>query len=65
MVHNRKIPVSEMCDRIDEITSDDIRRVAHRVFGSGIAKLATVVVMGKDDVGDWRGVLEKYGVGGA
>ncbi|KAI5122367.1 hypothetical protein M0805_004124 [Coniferiporia weirii] len=65
LVHNRKIPVSEMCDRIDEITPDDIRRVAHRVFGADAAKPATLVAMGKDDVGDWRGVLRKYGVGGA
>ncbi|KAH8110624.1 mitochondrial processing peptidase [Phellopilus nigrolimitatus] len=65
LVHNRKIPVSEMCDRIDEITADDIRRVAHRVFGTDAAKPATVVAMGKDDVGDWRSVLRKYGVGGA
>lgn len=54
-----------MCDRIDEITAEDIRRVAHSVFGIGAAKPATVVVMGKDDVGDWQGVLKKYGVGGA
>ncbi|EJC98724.1 mitochondrial processing peptidase [Fomitiporia mediterranea MF3/22] len=65
LVHNRKVPVSEMCDRIDEMTPDDIRRVAHRVFGADAAKPATVVAMGKEDVGDWRGVLRKYGVGGA
>ncbi|THH06668.1 hypothetical protein EW145_g3928 [Phellinidium pouzarii] len=65
LVHNRKIPVSEMCDRIDEVTPDDIRRIAHSVFGSDAAKPATVVAMGKEDVGDWRGVLRKYGVGGA
>lgn len=54
-----------MCERIDEITPEDIRRVAHRVFGVDGAKPATVVAMGKEDVGDWRGVMRKYGVGGA
>ena len=65
LVHGRKIPVSEMCDRIDEITPDDVRRVAHRYFGTDAAKPATAVVMGKEDIGDWRGQLRKYGVGGA
>ena len=65
LVHGRKIPVSEMCDRIDEITPDDIRRVAHRYFGTDTAKSATLVAMGKEDVGDWRAQLRKYGVGGA
>ena len=54
-----------MCERIDEITSNDIRRVAHRYFGNDAAKAATVVAMGKEDVGDWRAQLRKYGVGGA
>lgn len=54
-----------MCDRIDEITPDDIRRVAHRYFGTDAAKSATAVVMGKEDIGDWRAQLRKYGVGGA
>ena len=53
-----------MCDRIDELTSEDLRVVATRYFGDGNAKRATVLVMGKEDVGDWRGVLRKYGVGG-
>ncbi|KAL5533717.1 hypothetical protein ACEPAG_177 [Sanghuangporus baumii] len=65
LVHNRKIPVSEMCDRIDEVTAEDIRRVAHRVFGPDVAKSATIVAMGREDVGDWRSVLRKYSVGGA
>ena len=64
LVHNRKIPVSEMCDRIDELSSEDLRNVAMRYFGDEHAKRATVVVMGREDVGDWRGTLRKYGVGG-
>ena len=65
LVHNRKIPVSEMCDRIDEVTPDSLRRVANRVFGPDSGNKATVVVMGQEDVGDYRGVLRKYGVAGA
>lgn len=64
LVHDRKIPVSEMCDRIDELSSDDLRNVATRYFGDEHAKCATVLVMGREDVGDWRGILRKYGVGG-
>jgi len=65
LLHNRKIPVSEMCDRIDELTSEDILRVARSTFAQEKAKQATVVVMGREDVGDWRGVLRKYGIGGS
>ncbi|KZS93502.1 hypothetical protein SISNIDRAFT_454701 [Sistotremastrum niveocremeum HHB9708] len=65
LVHNRKVPVSEMCERIDQVTADDIRRVSARVFGPDIQKSATVLVEGADDVTDWRTVLRKYGVGGA
>ena len=53
-----------MCDRIDELTSEDLRNVATRYFGEEGAKRATVVVMGREDVGDWRGALRKSGVGG-
>ena len=65
LVHNRKIPVSEMCDKIDEVDQATIRRVAARIFGPESRNRATVVVMGKEDVGDWRAQLKKYGVGGA
>ena len=64
-MHDRKIPVSEMCDRIDELTPEDIRRVAHRVFGVDAAKPVSVVTMGTEDVGDVKKVLKYYGVGGS
>ncbi|CAL1694437.1 unnamed protein product [Somion occarium] len=64
LVHNRKIPVSEMCDRIDEVDHKAVARVSARIFGPG-SKKATVVCMGRQDVGDWSGMLKKYGVGGA
>lgn len=56
-----------MCDRIDEVTAADIRRVAARVFGPGVVNSqgnkATIVTMGSEDVVDWKGSLRKYGVG--
>ncbi|KAF8527449.1 mitochondrial processing peptidase [Hysterangium stoloniferum] len=67
LVHNRKVPVTEMCDRIDEVTEVDIRRVAARVFGPGSRDApgakATIVTMGSEDVVDWKSTLQKYGVG--
>ena len=64
LVLDRKVPLEEMCERIDEVTSDSLRDVATKVFGPNITKQATVVCMGHDDVGDWKSVLRKYGVGG-
>jgi len=64
LVHNRKIHVSEMADRIDEVTPESLRQVAERVFGPKSGRKATVVCMARDDVGDWQTVLRKYGVGG-
>jgi len=66
LVRNRKVPITEMCDRIDEVTAPDLRRVATRVFGSGANGLkgkATVVTMGSEDIGEWKSTLRKYGVG--
>ena len=64
MVLDRKVPLEEMCAKIDEVTSDSLREVATKVFGPSITKQATVVSMGHDDVGDWKAILRKYGVGG-
>jgi processing peptidase subunit alpha len=63
LIHNRKVPVSEMTDRIDEVTPESVRRVATRIFGPASGRKATVVCMGSDDAGDWEGTLRKYGVG--
>jgi len=65
LVHNRKVSVSEMCERIDDVSQESLRQVAARIFGPESAKRATVVCMGQENVGDWRGTLRKYGVGGA
>ena len=64
LVLDRRVPLEEMCERIDEVSSDSLRDVAMKVFGPKTAKQATVVCMGRDDVDDWKSVLRKYGVGG-
>jgi processing peptidase subunit alpha len=35
-VHGRKIGVREMCDKIDAVTVEDLRRVATQVFGGTV-----------------------------
>lgn len=61
-MHNRKIPVTEMTELIDQVTPESIQRVARRIFGPDSGNKATVVGMGRDDIGDWKATLEKYGV---
>ncbi|KAJ8523362.1 hypothetical protein ONZ45_g223 [Pleurotus djamor] len=62
LVHNRKVPVTEMTDKIDTITSEDIRRVAGRLFGPHSGNKPTVVCMGHEETGDWQSVFKKYSV---
>ncbi|KAF9502330.1 mitochondrial processing peptidase [Pleurotus eryngii] len=62
LVHNRKVPVSEMTDKIDLIGAEDIRRVANRIFGPKSGNKPTVVCMGHEDTGDWQSVFRKYSV---
>lgn len=50
---------------IDEVDQATIRRVAARIFGPESQNHATVVCMGREDVGDWRAQIQKYGLGGA
>lgn len=61
-MHNRKIPVTEMTDLIDLVTPESVQRVARRIFGTESGNKATVVGIGRDDIGDWKAVLQKYGV---
>ncbi|KAJ5161523.1 hypothetical protein N7492_006915 [Penicillium capsulatum] len=35
-VHGRKVSVKEMCDQIDALTVEDLRRVARQVFGGNV-----------------------------
>ena len=62
LVHNRKISSSEMREKIDQVTPESVLRVAKRIFGPESGNKATVVTMGRDDIGDWQGVLQKYGI---
>ncbi|KAK2461439.1 hypothetical protein APHAL10511_005902 [Amanita phalloides] len=62
LMHNRKIPVTEMVESIDRLQPDDVRRVANRVFGPHTGAAPTVICMGHDDTGVWEDVFTKYGV---
>jgi processing peptidase subunit alpha len=61
-VHGRKVPVTDMTDRIDEVTPEAVQRVAARLFGPQSQGKATVVCMGHEDIGDYKATLKKYGV---
>jgi len=64
LVHNRKIPVTEMTGKINQVTPDDIRRVAVRVFSPDSGSKPTIVCMGHEDVGNWGEMFSKYGLAG-
>ncbi|KAL0951606.1 hypothetical protein HGRIS_008286 [Hohenbuehelia grisea] len=63
LVHNRKVPVLEMTDKIDKVTPEDLRRVATRIFGPQSGNKPTVVCMGHEETGDWESTFRKYSVG--
>ena len=63
LVHNRKIPLSEMVDKIDSVTAESLQRVAQRIFGSQSGAQPTVLAMGGHDLGDWETQFRKYDVG--
>ncbi|OSD03324.1 mitochondrial processing peptidase [Trametes coccinea BRFM310] len=62
LVHGRKVPISEMCEKIDAVEVSTIQKVATRIYGPRALTRPTVVVMGREDVGDYHGVLRKYGL---
>ncbi|GJJ77672.1 mitochondrial-processing peptidase subunit alpha [Entomortierella parvispora] len=69
-VHGYKVPVEELCSKIEKVTRQDIVRVARRVFGGGVAKLTggsgEVTIVGQGLTKSLEGadkVLEKYGLG--
>lgn len=65
LVHGRRVGVQEMCDKIEQVTVEDLQRVARKVFGSDARAPPTVLVMGPEDTLDWKRVFRQYGVGGA
>ncbi|KAI9511880.1 mitochondrial processing peptidase [Russula earlei] len=63
LVHDRKIPISEMAEKIDAVTSESLQRVALRIFGSQAGGKPTILTMGRHDLGDWQTQFRKYDVG--
>lgn len=53
-----------MTDKINQVTPDDIKRVATRVFGPDSGNKPTIVCMGHEDVGNWGEAFSKYGLAG-
>ncbi|KAK9470718.1 MAS2 larger subunit of the mitochondrial processing protease-like protein [Dipodascopsis tothii] len=67
-VHGTKIPAEEMCDKIERLTADDIRRVARRVLvdgvGNGGSGKPTVVLQGREgSFGDVLDTVRRFGLG--
>ncbi|KAG7099658.1 hypothetical protein E1B28_001484 [Marasmius oreades] len=62
LVHDRPVPVTEMTDKIAQVTAEDVRRVAVRIFGPQSGNKPTIVCQGHEDVKDWRTVFKKYGI---
>ncbi|KAF8140547.1 Metalloenzyme, LuxS/M16 peptidase-like protein [Boletus edulis] len=65
LMHGRKIPVTDMTAAIDKVTPEHVKRVASRLFGLHSGNKATIVTMGRGELGDWQATLRKYGVTGA
>lgn len=67
-IHGTKIPVQEMCEKIEALDVEDLRRVATRIFlgnasqdGSG---KPTIVMQGDREIfGDIEKVFKHYGLG--
>ncbi|KAJ1708562.1 mitochondrial processing peptidase alpha subunit [Aspergillus flavus] len=57
-VHGRKVGVKEMCDHIDALTVEDLRRVARQVFGGNVQNKGQGT--GKPTVVLQEGELEGY-----
>ncbi|EAU92558.1 mitochondrial processing peptidase [Coprinopsis cinerea okayama7 len=62
LVHGRKVPVTEMTAKIDQVDQDAVKRVATRLFGINSGNKPTVVCMGHDDVSNPAEVFRHYGL---
>jgi len=51
-----------MTQKIDQVDSSAIRRVAAKVFGPESGSKPTLVCMGHEDAGDFHEVFSKYGL---
>lgn len=70
LVQGYKVPVEEMCDKIDALTVEDIQRVAKRVLtgntsnpGMGTGKPTLVMEGQRELFGDVASVTKRYGLG--
>ncbi|KAG0228975.1 Mitochondrial-processing peptidase subunit alpha [Actinomortierella wolfii] len=69
-VHGYKVPVDELCRKIQSVTLQDIVRVSRRVFGHGVAAVTggtgEVTIVGQGLTKNLEGaekVIERYGLG--
>ena len=62
LMQGHKVEELEMRRRIEEVTCEDIMRVAKDAFGPN-SKPPTIVGLGTQDITDWRAVFQTYGVG--
>ncbi|KAG0258416.1 Mitochondrial-processing peptidase subunit alpha [Actinomortierella ambigua] len=69
-VHGFKVPVDELCRKIQAVTLQDMVRVARRVFGGGVATVTgstgEVTIVGQGLTKNLEGaekVVERYGLG--
>jgi processing peptidase subunit alpha len=51
-----------MTEKVDQVDSNSIRRVAARVFGPESGSKPTIVCMGHEDTGSYNQVFRKYGL---
>jgi processing peptidase subunit alpha len=51
-----------MTEMIDNVTAQDINRVAMKLFGPESGGKPTVIVMGHEDVGTYKDVFSEYGL---
>lgn len=61
-MHGRKVPITEMTEKIDQVDGHSIRRVAARIFGPESGSKPTLVCMGHEDTGSYNEVFKKYGL---
>lgn len=51
-----------MTEKIENVTAQDVRRVAASIFNPQSGSKPTVVVMGHEDVGTYKETFSKYGL---
>jgi processing peptidase subunit alpha len=62
LMHGRKLPITEVTEKIEGVTAQDIRRVAAKLFSPESGSKPTVVVMGHEDLGTYKEVFSEYGL---